>query len=293
MDRLAAMQTLVEVADAGSFSAAARAMAVTPAAVSKSIARLEQQLEVRLVQRTTRVSTLTDAGAEYVARCRQILADVGAAQQALERTARVPSGTLRLTAPALFGRRCLMPIVLAYMRRWPAVRVDVFFTDEPLDVVLGGVDLAIRFAAQLPDSSLSGRRIGRVRRHLVGSRVYFERHGVPASPRALAEHRCLMRRGPEGLTPWALGRHVVRPGASLRPALVLDDTEALHDAVRAHAGIADLPDYLVADGLRRGSLRSILGDHPLPAQDIWLLRPSRELVPLRTSAFVELLERRL
>ena len=287
MDRHQAMRTLVQVADSGNFSAASRELGVTPASVSKTIGRLEEELGAQLFHRTTRVLAITDAGREYVARCRQILSDIEEADEALKARVGRPLGVLRVTAPVLFGRRRVMPAVTAFMQRWPSVRVEVLWTDAMVDLVNSGLDLAIRLAYDLPDSSLQGRRVGLVRRCLVASPRYLEEHGAPERVEALRAHRCLMRRREHDVQPWSLGELVLEPGGGFQPALT-GDTESLCDAALAGAGIADLPDYLVRPWLETGELVRLL-EGLGATQGVWLLQPSRKFVPARVTAFVAFL----
>jgi DNA-binding transcriptional LysR family regulator len=293
MDRLLAISTLLRVADTGSFSAAARALQVTPAAVSKQIARLEEHLGTRLVHRTTRSQTLTEAGARYVEQCRPLLAELDTAEQALRGEEESPRGTLRVTAPAVFGRLRVMPQVLAFLRAWPEVRVETLFTDARVDLAGAGMDLAIRLAGELPDSAMVGRRIGTIRRVLVASRSYLAARGVPAHPDDLVAHDCLLFRREEGHVSWMFaldGRsHAIRPPHRMSS----NDTETLRAAVLADMGIADLPDYMVAEAVAAGTLQPVLEAEFDHQQSVWALQPSRALVPARVTRFVELLERAL
>ena len=293
MDRLMAISTLLRVASAGSFSAAARALQVTPAAVSKQIARLEEHLGIRLVHRTTRSQTLTEAGARYVEQCRPLLAELETAEQALRGEDETPRGTLRVTAPAVFGRLRVMPQVLAFLDAWPDVRVEALFTDARVDLAGTSMDLAIRLAGELPDSTMVGRRIGTIRRLLVASRSYLASRGVPQQPDDLMAHDCLLFRRHDGHVSWTFdmdGRaHTLRPPHRMSS----NDTETLLGAALAGMGIADLPDYMVAEAVAAGALQPVLDAEFHHQQSIWALQPSRALVPARVTRFVELLERSL
>lgn len=293
MDKLLAISTLLRVADAGSFSAAARALQVTPAAVSKQIARLEEHLGIRLVHRTTRSQTLTEAGARYVEQCRPLLAELDTAEQALRGEDAIPRGTLRVTGPAVFGRLRVMPQVLAFLRAWPEVRVEALFTDARVDLVGAGMDLAIRLAGELPDSTMVGRRIGTIRRLLVASRAYLASRGMPAQPDDLMAHDCLLFRRDEGHVSWTF--EVDGHARTLRPPhrMSSNDTETLLAAALAGMGIADLPDYMVAEAVAAGALAPVLDGAFRQQQSVWALQPSRALVPARVTRFIEMLERSL
>src|SRR5215510_1594703 len=187
MDRFDAMQAFVTVADLHGFAPAARKLKLSPPAVTRLIAALEERLGVRLLQRTTRQVTLTDAGARYLERVRRILADVEEAEGAIEGERTRPEGRLVISAPVGFGRLHVSGIVTAYLKRYGDVGVDLRLSDRMINLVEDGVDLAVRIG-HLADSTLVARHVGEMRRIVVASAAYLKQHGEPKTPEAVASH---------------------------------------------------------------------------------------------------------
>jgi DNA-binding transcriptional LysR family regulator len=188
MDRIDAMQAFVTVADLRGFAPAARKLKLSPSAVTRLIAALEERLGARLLQRTTRSVTLTDAGARYLERIRRILADVEEAEIAAEGERTRPSGRLVISAPVGFGRLHVSPMVTAYLKRYPEVSGELRLEDRVINLVEDGIDLAVRIG-QLADSSLVARQVGKMRRIMVASPAYLKAHGEPKTPEALVSIR--------------------------------------------------------------------------------------------------------
>src|ERR1700756_1864832 len=187
MDRIEAMQTFVTVADLQGFAPAARKLGLSPPAVTRLIASLEERLGTRLLQRTTRKVALTDAGARYLERARRILADIEEAELAAESERTRPTGRLVVSAPVGFGRLHVSPVMSAYLKRYPEVSGELRLEDRVVNLVEDGVDLAVRIG-QLPDSSLVARPVGEMRRVVVASRDYLRRRGEPKAPQEIAAH---------------------------------------------------------------------------------------------------------
>src|SRR5215471_15777096 len=187
MDRIDAMQALVAVADLRGFATAARKLRLSPSAVTRLIAALEERLGARLLQRTTRSVTLTDAGARYLERARRILADVEEAERAAESERTLPSGLLVVSAPLGFGRLHVSPVMSAYLKRYPEVTGELRLEDRMISLVEDGIDLAVRIG-QLADSSLVARQVGDMRRIVVASPAYLKARGEPKTPEAIASH---------------------------------------------------------------------------------------------------------
>src|SRR6187399_554318 len=187
MDRIDAMQAFVAVADLRGFAPAARKLRLSPSAVTRLIAALEDRLGARLLQRTTRQVTLTDAGSRYLERARRILADIEEAEGAIEGERTRPEGQLVISAPVGFGRLHVSGIAIAYLKRYGDVGVDLRLSDRMINLVEDGVDLAIRIG-HLADSSLVARHVGEMRRIVVASSGYLKRRGEPRTPQAIASH---------------------------------------------------------------------------------------------------------
>ena len=268
MDTLAAMRVFASVVETGGLSAAGRALGLAPSSVSRRVGELEDLLGVRLLQRTTRKLSLTEAGETYFERAREILRSVEEANLAVtERRAR-PSGVLRVTAPSTIARRHIAPAVAAFQFHNPAVQVVLSVTDRVADLVGEGLDVAVRVGA-LEDSSLMARKVGEARRRVSASPAYLERAGAPAHPAEIAEHACVIFRSHPGANLWRFRRdeetieetteETIEVRASGR--FFADDGDALVAAARAGLGLTLLPDWLVGPEISSGRLVEVLQDY--------------------------------
>lgn len=290
MDKLRAMETFVRIVEAGSLTGAADALQVSAPSVVRALAALERDLGVRLLQRTTRRSSLTDEGREYYERCRRVLAEVEAADAALTARRAEPRGRLRITAPLAFGRLRVAPLVREFMARYPAVEVDLLLLDRVVDLVDEGIDAAVRIA-QLPASSLVAVRVGQTRRVTCASPDYLRRAGRPRRPADLADHRCVVFTGlsPDGTWQFAGKPSRVPVRATLRANQVDVALEACLDGV----GCGQFLCYQADAAVRAGKLRTILDEFapaPLPIQVVY---PQTRLLSPNVRAFVDLATRRL
>lgn len=278
----------VRVAEALSFSRAAERLQVTKSVVSRRIDRLERSLgDTRLLARTSRGVSLTEAGREFERRCRGVLAELEAAREAvMGRDGEGLAGVLRVAAPLAFGTRHLAPALAAFAARHPRLVLEVAYEERLVDVVGEGFDLAVRIGT-LPDSGLVGRRLSPVRNALVASPDYLERHGAPAAPGDVARHECLLvTHAPVG-GQWRI--RVGRRWLSLNPPRVRmrsDNGDALKDAAVAGLGLAILPTFIVGDALGRGELRILLPDHQLAERGLYVLRPPGRQPPAKVRALV-------
>lgn len=270
--------SFVAVVRDGGFTRAATKLGMTKQAVSSRVARLEERLGVRLLERTTRRVRTTDAGAAFYERCRGIAAQIDEAErEARDRQAR-PTGLLRLSAPYLFGRRFLAPLVAEYVRAHPDVRVELVLADRRANLVEEGFDLAIR-AGALHDSALTARRLGQVRVSIVGTpelakRRHALRHGLDGLPSI----------GMRSTEDWVKGREKHK----VRPKLVVNDLEIACDAALAGLGIANLPELVTRAHLESGRLRRLFPDDEVltPVSAVY---PSREYLPSKVRVFIDLL----
>src|ERR1700733_10589074 len=190
MDRLESMSILVAVVESGSLSAAARRLGLPLATVSRKVGELESHLKTRLLHRTTRQLSLTEAGSSYVAACRRILDDIGAAERAAAGEYDSPKGELVVTAPIVFGRLHVVPVIADFLKAYPEIDVDLVLTDRVVHLMEEQADVAIRIG-ELPDSTQMATGVGTVRRLICASPAYLATHGVPAKPRDLAKHECI------------------------------------------------------------------------------------------------------
>jgi DNA-binding transcriptional LysR family regulator len=286
MDKFKAMQTFLCIADAGSLTAAARAMGSSLPAVVRSLAAYESQLGVRLFHRTTRRITLTEEGREHLERCRHVLTAVEEAESALRAGATRPQGHLRITAPVLFGQMYVAPVVTRFVQAHPGLRCTALLLDRNVNLLEEGLDLAIRIG-RLDDSSLVAQVLGQIRRVVVGSPAYLRRHGEPAHPRDLRGHNCI-RNSSSGRTTW--GDFQERQRTFQVP--VSGNLEFNHvwpavQACAAGAGLGMFFSYQVAQLVEQDALRIVLEPFEPPAMPISIVYPHARLLPARTRAFID------
>jgi DNA-binding transcriptional LysR family regulator len=290
MDPLDGIAAFARVVDSGSFSAAARRLNISKSAVSAHVQRLEERLGIRLINRTTRRLSMTEAGAAYYRHCARILAEAEAAEQAATALQREPRGTLRISAPDSFGSMHVAPAVPAFLKRYPDLAVDITLSPAHVNLVDEGLDLAIRIGV-LEDSALVVRKLAPSRLVPCAAPAYLKRRGTPREPRELAGHNCLCT----GLLPWGdewrlagkRGEVRVAVGGSLRS----NSAEMLRAAALDGVGIAMLPTWAVAEPLRRGALRRVLEAWEPPASAIYAAYPGNRLMSVKVRAFVEHLAR--
>ncbi|HEU4406663.1 MAG TPA: LysR family transcriptional regulator [Polyangiaceae bacterium] len=266
MDLLAQMATFVRVVEAGSLSAAARDLRLSPAAVSRQLGDLEARLGGALVRRTTRALAVTDAGRRYYAECVRLLRELDEAGELVREGAAV-RGQLTVSAPVTFGLARVWPALPALLGAHPGLRVDLRLEDRVIDLVADNVDVAIRVSVAMPDSaSLVAHELARYERLVVAAPSYLRRRGTPKTPEALASHEALVHAsGGGGVGAWRLARGgrevVVRPEGAVRTNALY----VLRDAAVRGLGVALLPTWLVDDELASGALRALLRDWAAPA----------------------------
>jgi DNA-binding transcriptional LysR family regulator len=285
------MAVLVATVRARSFSRAASGLGMTPSAASKLVSRLEQRLGVQLLQRTTRTMQMTEAGELYYERACRLLEDLDGLARDLEGHHRDPRGRIMLTAPTVLGGDLVMPVVIAFHRRYPDVVVEVELTDRVVDVMTEGFDIAIR-ATDRPPESCVARKLADDVWTLCASPDYLEAHAAPERPADLAAHRCITFTTPNGPLRWQLRGAPDRPaGPSGYPSnLVLNNIAAVHQAVRAGLGIGALPAYMVEADLATGRLTSLLTEHIPVRRMIYAIYAASRLLPAKTRAFLDVLE---
>lgn len=289
MDNLGTLGVFVQAADTRSFTAAGRRLGLSPSAVGKAIARLEERLAVRLFHRSTRTITLTPEGALFLERCRRILSEIEAAELELAQTQEVPRGRLRVSLPIVGV--LMMPTIGAFMRAYPDIELDLDFTDRLVDVIDEGFDAVVR-AGELSDSRLMSRVLGTFRLMLVASPAYLRTRGVPQTPADLAGHACLHHRYATSgtLEPWPF-----HPGMAvdLPSAMVVNTIEPLIDLAEQGLGIACLPDFALRRQLADGTLVTVLADHTAHRGSFRLLWPSSRHLSPKLRVFVDFMAERL
>lgn len=292
MDRLDAMATLLAVVDTGSFSAASRKLRVPVTTVSRRIADLETHLRTRLLQRTTRRVTLTDAGAPYVAVCRGIIEQVDEAERAAAGEYQSPRGDLTVTAPLVFGRLHLVPVAAEFMAQFGDIRLTGRFTDAVLDMQDERIDIAIRLG-QLPDSARRARGLGTVRRLVCASPDYFSRHGRPRTLADLAAHECVGFRGFDPPGHWFFTTGDGRVAVPIRSRMTLDTIDAVIEAGIAGMGLIRVFCYHVRPALRSGALGEVLAGFAPPAVPVHIMHAGDDMVPRKVRAFIDFCAPRL
>lgn len=286
MDRLQSMTVFRRVAELRSFSAAARELRLSNAAVSKHVAQLEDRVQARLLHRTTRSVSLTTEGGAYLARCVRILDDLDELEQSIGRTVGAPKGMLRVNAPSAFGLMHVAPLVPNLLAAWPDLALDLSLTDRFVDLVEEGVDVVIRIASELPDSAtLVAQRLVGCTQYVCATTRYLKRHGTPRSPRDLVDHDCLVygMRAPQW-TFLAGGRPYQVPVAG---RLRVDHSLALRDACLADAGIAMLPAFYVDEAIRDGKLRVLFPRVAVPRIWIHAVYPRQRHLSTKVRVFVD------
>lgn len=285
MDRLHAIATFVRVVEAGSFVRAADRLDVSVSAVSRAVAELETHLQARLLNRTTRRLSLTEAGRAFYERAVEVLADLEEAEQAAIAGTAVPRGTLRLSCSIAFGVRHLAPALASFLERYPEVRADVELSDRAVDLVEEGFDLAVRIGA-IGSQHLVGRRIGTTRLVCCAAPAYLARHGEPRTPAELANHTCLTYEYAPTRNVWRFTdrsgqEHATRIGGRLHA----NNGRFLEAMAVQGMGIVAEPDFIVGPDLRAGRLQRVLCDYLLPAAPILVVYPSRRHLSAKVRAF--------
>lgn len=285
MDRLRTLRTFISVAEHSSFVEAARRLRMSPTTVSRAIAALERELGVQLLRRTTRSVRLTDEGAEFLRRCQSGLADIDMAFQAVQTGRSVPQGTLTVTAPVMFGRLHVLPVVVELLRRYPELQVRLLLLDRLVHMVEEGVDVAVRIA-QLPDSSLHMLRVGEVRRVFSASPAYLAVHGRPATLADLRDHDMVWVEGEAGpQRGWGL-ETAKRSG---RPArLAVNNVDAAVAAAVAGLGVVRTLSYQITEHVAAGRLECLLTEDATPSLPISLLFQSGRKSHPNVRAFIDI-----
>jgi DNA-binding transcriptional LysR family regulator len=282
MDRLDELAVLVAVLETGSLAAAGRRLRRSPPAITRTIAALEKRVGARLVERTTRRLALTEAGLALANRAGTMLQDYADAMQIPAQAAL--RGTLRLTAPVVFGRRHVTPCVLAFQAENPDLRVELELADRNLDLIEEGLDLAVRIGP-LADSTLLARRVATVRRLLVASPAYLSAHGTPLTPADLGGHTSIVAFSRGGLLEWRFREGDRDRVVRLTPRLLVNDIEAMLVAARRGHGLARALSYQVVEDLRSGSLERLLADFEPAPEPVHLVFSGGGLVRPSTRAF--------
>lgn len=286
MDRFEAMRTLIAAVDGGSLSAASRSLNLPLPTVSRRVADLEAYLRSQLVVRTSRKLLLTDAGAAFVASARRVLEELAEAERTAMGEYRAPRGELLVTAPIMFGKLHVAPIVQEFLAAYPEVTVRLVLTDGVIDLVDHHVDVAVRIG-RLPDSSLIARRVGAIRWLTCASPDYLRRRGTPQTPSDLLDHNCIAYEGLELGRDWFFSGPDGSFNVTIRPRYSANTADAVINGALAGLGIASLLSYQVADNVRDGSLVSILNDWAPSQFAVQVVHTPKQHQPLKLRAFLD------
>jgi DNA-binding transcriptional LysR family regulator len=292
MDRLEAMSILLTVVDAGSLSAAARRLGTPLPTVSRKVAELEAHLRTRLLHRTTRQLSLTEAGAAYVAACRRILDDVGEAERIATGEYAAPRGELAVTAPIVFGRLHIVPVVAEFLAEYPEIRIKLLLTDRVVHLMEEQIDVALRIG-ELPDSTLMAGRVGTVRTVVCGSPAYLARRGVPATPEELAAHDCISFEVLESRRAWVFGDGTSATSVPVISRLEVNTAEAAIAAATLDVGLVRVLSYQVADAVGNGALDVVLQDYESAPLPVSLVHKGQTPLPRKLRAFLDFAAPRL
>lgn len=286
MDRFQAMATFVRIVDKGSLTAAAESLDTSLPSVVRALASLERHLGARLLNRTTRRIHLTDEGAQFLERCRTILSDVREAEAALTSRQAEPQGKLAITAPVVFGRRYVTPIVNEFVRRYPGVSVDLLLVDRPTNLVEEGLDVAVR-VAQMKDSSLVAIPVGQARRVVCANPRYLRLQGTPRVPGDVSKHRCVRYTGLALRDEWQFRvgrRHIAVPITSV---ITCNQIDSAVDACIDGLGLGMFFSYQVVPYRKSGDLRYVLEEFEIEPLPIQVIYPHSKLLSTKVRAFVD------
>lgn len=302
MDLSSHMVLFARVVESGSFSAAARAVGHSPSAISRQIGHLEDQLGVRLLNRSRHGLSLTEEGRAFHERCAVVASHVSDAENFLATLGDHPKGTLRVVSTVAFAKAQVLPVLADFMERYPELRISIELTDRKVDLADEGIDVAIRFTEQVDDTSVIARKLARNRRVICAAPSYIERFGAPERPRDLARHNCLQLSTVTRWNDW----HLEDPSGSdsggsdsggSDPVLLAGNFEAnsadgVYHAARAGIGIARLSTYLVNDDLRAGRLVRLLPDYSDDDSDILAIYSGKRNLSPKVRAFIDFLVER-
>ncbi|RFB01719.1 LysR family transcriptional regulator [Parvularcula marina] len=289
MDRYRALETFIAVAESGSLAGAGRTLGLSAPSVTRIINELEDALGVTLLHRTTRIVTLTEAGAAYLTDARRIVEEMQAADDAARGAHRAPSGLLRLTAPVLFGQHYISPILLDYLNQYKDVTAEAVYLDRVASIIEEGFDVALRIGP-LPDSSLRAVRVGEVRRVICGCPSYFERHGLPQRPADLADHNIIAVRSVSASNKWSFAGG---ESVEVTPRLTYASVPAAIAAAKTGWGLTRVLSYQIGPDLDAGGLKTVLSEFEPDPLPIHLIHAEGMRASAKVRAFVDMAASRL
>jgi DNA-binding transcriptional LysR family regulator len=292
MDQVHLMTVFVAVGEEESFAAAARRLDLSPAAITRAVSALEEQLGVKLLLRTTRSVRMTEAGRRYMDDSRNILASIAEANEAAAGVNAAPKGNLSVTASVLFGKSFIMPCIVRFLQTYPEVEVSAYFLDRVVNLVDEGMDVAVRIG-HLPDSSLKALRVGQVRRVLCASPEYLAKNGVPQHPADLLRHTIIAASGISPRVEWKFGAVDDPTMVRMKPRLMVTSNDSAIDAAVGGLGICRLLSYQIADQLRDGRLKVILAEYEEAPWPVHVLHRESKFGSSKVRNFIDLLAEHL
>jgi DNA-binding transcriptional LysR family regulator len=292
VDRLESMAILLAVVEAGSLSEAARRRGIPLATVSRKVSDLETHLRTRLLNRSSRRITLTDAGRSYVAACKRILEDVEEAERGASGEHSAPKGDLTITAPIVFGRLHALPIAMDFLKTYADIDVRIVLADRVVNILEDHVDLAVRIG-ELPDSSLVATRVGSIRRVVCGSPAYFAERGMPRTPGDLGAHDCITFEGLVSPRAWIFTTGKSNVSVPIHSRLIVNTAEAAIDAAISGVGVTRVLSYQIANATRAGTLTVALQEFEPAPWPVSLVYAGQGLLPLKLRAFLDFAAPRL
>ncbi|WP_454855297.1 LysR substrate-binding domain-containing protein [Rhizobium binxianense] len=292
MDRLAAMETFVRVVETGSFSEAARQLHLGQPAISKVIARLEERLGVRLLLRSTRGLTATEAGEHFYQRARRVIEEADEADLAARGAGAGLIGRLRVSAAPSFASLHVIPHLPDFLAMHPNLEMEIVLDDRQIDLIAEGIDICLRMG-ELSDSGLTARRIGQARRLVVGAPTYFERAGVPNIPGELIGHESIIYARGAGRDAWMFRKDTSEISVTVRGRLRLSAAEGVRSAVLAGMGLTIASEWMFSRELVSGAVRAVLTDWTIAPIDLWAIFPTGRVASAKARALADFVEERM
>ena len=292
MNRFHLMNVYVAVAEEQGFASAARRLGMSPPAVTRGIAALEQHLGVKLLNRTTRYVRTTEAGQRYLEDARRVLAEVDAVDQAVSGINAEPRGHLAITAPVMFGRMFVMPGIVDYLECFPATEISALFLDRDVNLLAEGIDLGVRIG-ELPDSSMRALKVGSVRQVVCASPEYLRRHGKPERPQDLSAHTLINSSAVSDVPNWIFNTTQGMRNQRIQPRLVVTSNAAAVEATLADFGLTRLLSYQVAPQLADGKLQIVLEEFEVAPRPIHIVHREGRFASPTVRSFIDFIAARL
>ena len=286
MEEFGAIPVFVAVVDNQGFSAASRQLGISKSAVSKRINQLEKHLGVRLLHRSTRKLSLTEAGARYFEHAARALNAANLAEDAVSELQGEPRGKLKISSPMSFGRLHVAPLIPKFLKRYAELEIDLVMDDRNVDLVAEGFDIAIR-SGHLPDSSLVARKLAPLRQVLCASPDYLKQHGVPTQPGELVERNCILFSYSGDANEWTLHRDGKTEVVAVSGNYRVNNSEALIEALRDGIGIGRLPTFVAGPDLKSGRLVALFGSYQIPDYSFYAVFPERQYLPAKVRVFLD------